>query len=180
VEIRKISDGSGLLRCTRRDGTECWQKQRRHGIHFAFHDLTHFAVETVLGYRDGFFSLLAQGWEMEDTTGKGARGPLPPGALEVETLVGTLDAERASGALLTAAEFNELAALQASNGGRPVPRCLSDTEIQAVRKRLSELFREWQKVKDGSELVLELQEDENHGDAIVLRAIGQTGQRVRS
>jgi hypothetical protein len=156
VEIRKTADGSGLLRCTRRDGTVCWQKQRRHGVHFAFHDLTHFAVETVLGYRDGFFGLLAQGWEMEDTTGKGARGPLPAGALEVETLVGALDAERACGTLLTTSEFNEMAALQALNGGRPAPRCLSDTEIQAVRKRRSELFREWQEVKEGSELVLEL------------------------
>ena len=113
VEIRKTADGSGLLRCTRRDGTVCWQKQRRHGVHFAFHDLTHFAVETVLGYQDGFFGLLAQGWEMEDATGKGVRGPLPSGALEVEALVGTFDAERASSVFLTAAEFNEMAALQA-------------------------------------------------------------------
>jgi hypothetical protein len=162
VELRKTADGTGLLRCSRRDGTVCWQKQRRHGIHFAFHDLTHFAVETVLGYRDGFFGLLAQGWEVEDTTGKGARGPLPPEALEVETLVGALDAERASGVLFTEAEFNEMAALQASNGGRPAPRCLSDAEIQAVRKRRSELFRQWQEVKEGSELVLELREQECH------------------
>ena len=160
VEIRKTADGSGLLRCTRRDGSVCWQKQRRHGVHFAFHDLTHFAVETVLGYRDGFFGLLAQGWEMEDTTGKGARGPLPPGALEVEALVGALDAERACGSLLTADEFNEMAALQAANGGRPAPRCLTDAEIQAVRKRRSELFGDWQEVKDGSELVLELPDRE--------------------
>ena len=156
VEIRKSADGSGLLRCTRQDGTVCWQKQKRYGVHFAFHDLTHFAVETVLGYKEGFFGLIAHGWEMEDTTGKGSRGPLPAGALEVETLVGTLDAERACGTLLTAAEFNEMVALQASNGSRPAPRSLSDGEIQAVRKRRSELFRQWQEVKEGSELVLEL------------------------
>src|SRR5262249_32388657 len=156
IEIRKTADGSGLLRCTRRDSSVCWQKQRRHGVHFAFHDLTHFAVETVLGYQDGFFGLLAQGWEMEDTTGKGARGPLPPGALEVETVVGTLDAERASGVLFTEAEFNEMAAVQASTGGRSAPRPLTNAEIQAVRKRRSELFREWREVKEGSALVLEL------------------------
>lgn len=41
----------GGLRCTRADGTVRWQKQPKHGAFFALHDLTHFAVETALGYR---------------------------------------------------------------------------------------------------------------------------------
>jgi hypothetical protein len=154
VEIRKASDGSGLLRCTRADGSIAWQKQKRHGLHFAFHDLTHFAVESTLGFRKGFFGLIAGGWDIEDTTGKGARGAIPAEAVEVESLVGTLDAERACGALLSAEEFNEMAARQASNSGRPQPRSLSEAEIQAVRKRRSELFRQWLDTKEGTELVL--------------------------
>jgi hypothetical protein len=83
------------LRCVRADGSATWQKQgTRHAAFFALHDLTHVAVESTLGFRNGFFGLVAQGWEIDDTTGKGARGPLPSGAAEVEYIVGTLDAER--------------------------------------------------------------------------------------
>ncbi len=55
IEIVKRSDGSGVLRCTRQDGSVTWRKLTKHAAHFALHDLTHYAVETVLGYRRGFF-----------------------------------------------------------------------------------------------------------------------------
>ena len=71
-----------MLRCVRADGSLTWQKQTdRHAAFFALHDLTHFAVETTLGYARGFFGLIAEGWDFEDTGGKGARGPLPPEAI---------------------------------------------------------------------------------------------------
>jgi hypothetical protein len=82
IEISKRSDGAGALRCTRKDGSVTWQKQPKHGAHFALHDITHYAVETALVYRRGFFGLIAKGWDLDDTTGKGARGPLPPEAVE--------------------------------------------------------------------------------------------------
>jgi hypothetical protein len=89
IEIAKRADGAGLLRCTRPDGSVTWQKQSdRHALHFTMHDLTHFAVETMLGYQRGFFGLIAEGWNVEDTTGKGARGKLPEEAGEVESIVG--------------------------------------------------------------------------------------------
>jgi hypothetical protein len=155
VEIRKMADSGGLLRCTRADGTVAWQKQQRYGPHFALHDLTHFTVETVLGYGRGFFGLIEAGWDIEDTTGRGARGALPVEVLEVESIVGGLDAERASGTLLSAPEFNEMTALQASNAGRQAPRVLTEDELLALRKRRAELFRLWAEVDTGAELVLE-------------------------
>src|SRR5712671_7932495 len=106
IEIAKQPDGAGVLRCTRQDGSVTWQKQTRHAAHFALHDLTHYAVETALGYRHGFFGLIAEGWDMEDTTGKGIRGPLPAEAIEVERIIGLFDAERASGVLWTPEEFS--------------------------------------------------------------------------
>ena len=86
IEIVKQADGTGVLRCTREDGSVTWQKQTRHAAHFALHDLTHYAVETALGYRQGFFGLLAAGWDVEETSGKGSRGPVPPEAIEVERI----------------------------------------------------------------------------------------------
>ncbi|MGH9558620.1 MAG: hypothetical protein ACRD30_05220 [Bryobacteraceae bacterium] len=97
IEIVKQADGRGVLRCTHGDGLVTWQIQAKHAAHFALHDLTHFAVETILGYRRGFFGLVSEGWAVEDTTGKGARGPLPEEAAAVERIVGLFDAERASG-----------------------------------------------------------------------------------
>ena len=66
IEIVKRPDGAGVLRCTRADGSVSWQKQAKHGAHFALHDLTHYAVETTLGCRQGFFGLVSQGWEFNE------------------------------------------------------------------------------------------------------------------
>jgi len=143
IEISKRQDGAGVLRCTREDGSVTWQKQAKHGAHFALHDLTHYSVETALGYRRGFFGLIAEGWEVDDTTGKGARGPLPVEAVEVERIVGLFDAERGSGMLWTLEEFNQFA-----------PRALSDADIQRVRAVRGELFRRWFAVAPGEKLEL--------------------------
>jgi len=148
VQISKKADGSGVLRCVRDDGSVTWQKQTdRHAAYFALHDLTHFAVETTLGLRRGFFGLIAEGWDIEDTTGKGARGPLPPEAGEVEMIVGLFSAERASGVIWTVDEFNESAAMVGT-------RELSFDEIVRVKKKRSELFQQWSEVAPGATLEL--------------------------
>lgn len=147
IEIKKRADGAGVLRCKRDDGSSTWQKMEKHGAHFALHDITHFVIEVTLGYRRGFFGLVAEGWEIEDTTGKGAKGPLPPDALEVEGLVGLFDAERASGAIWTTEEFNEFGAMRGI-------RALTADEIASIRKKRSELFQKWFAVAPGENLEL--------------------------
>jgi hypothetical protein len=103
IQITKRPDGGSVLRCVRADGSTTWQKQEsRQAEFFALHDLPHFAVESVLGFRRGFFGLVAEGWEIGETTGKGARGPLPGETTALEYIVGSLDGERASGAIWTA------------------------------------------------------------------------------
>jgi hypothetical protein len=147
IQMTKRADGAGVLRCTRADGSVTWQKQtERHAAFFALHDLTHFAVESVLGFRGGFYGLIAAGWDIEDTTGKGARGPLPPEAVEVERIVGFFDTERGSGAFLTAEDY----ALFAS----PDMRRLSAEEILRVRARRGGLFSQWAAVAPGEALEL--------------------------
>lgn len=146
IEIVKQPDGGGVLRCTRADGSFTWQKQVKHAAHFALHDLTHYAVETALGYRRGFFGLIAEGWDVEDTMGKGARGPVPGEAGEVERMVGLFDTERASGVLWTPEEFNAFA-----------PCALSAAEIQRVRSLRSALFQKWSAVAAGESLTLEFE-----------------------
>jgi len=143
IEIAKRPDGVGVLRCTRDDGSVTWQKQTRNAAHFALHDLTHYAVERALGYRRGFFGLIAEGWEVDDTTGKGSRGALPDEALEVERIVGLFDAERNSGQRWSREEFNKFA-----------PRELTEADIQSVRRLRAELFAQWSAIAPGEKLEL--------------------------
>lgn len=143
IEILKGADSTGLLRCTREDGSVTWQKQAKHSAFFALHDLTHFAVETTLGYRRGFFGLISEGWELDDATGSGQRGPVPDEADEVERMVGLFDSERASGALWTVDEFNTFA-----------PQPLTVDEIHRVRALRADLFRRWSEVLPGQSLKL--------------------------
>jgi hypothetical protein len=120
-----------------------WQRQTRHAAHFVPHDLTHYAVETSLGYTNGFFGLITEGWDVDETTGKGTRGALPPEALEVEKIVGVFDSERGSGTSWTVDEFNEF-----------IPRRLSDAEIQKVRNLRGALFNQWFNLPSGERLQL--------------------------
>lgn len=155
VEISKRADGTVVLKFRRRDGTEDWQKQDGpQAAFFPLHDLTHYSVESELGIRDAFYGLVAAGWSIEDTTGKGTRGRLPDNALFVENVVGTLDSERASGSRWTAEEFNENTARFAAQGGRPAPRALTDEELARIRKRRAELFTAWQELPRGRTLEL--------------------------
>jgi hypothetical protein len=143
IQMTKQPDGAVVLRCTRKDGSSTWQKHTKHAAHFVLHDLTHYAVETTLGYQRGFFGLIAEGWDLEDTTGKGARGPLSAETVEVEKIVGLFDSERGSGALWTLREFNEFA-----------PRPLNDSDIRGIRALRGSLFHQWFSLPSGQTLEL--------------------------
>src|SRR5262245_5618971 len=107
IRLKKNRDGTAVLSCTRPDGSVTWQKQEgRQASFFPRHDLTHYAVETVLGHRRGFYGLLAEGWDFSDFGTPWPRGPLPVDADPSELITGLLDAERANGIEWPAAEMN--------------------------------------------------------------------------
>ena len=150
VEFEKRNDGDSVLRCTRADGSTTWQHHTGpRGVFFAYHDLTHLAVERTLGLRNGFFGLIAAGWDIKETEGKSARGPLPPGTVEVENLVGLFDRERASLSEWTAEEFNSAAQSYASQHGHPMPAPLTDADVVRVRAALRELQNAWRDIPLG-------------------------------
>lgn len=105
-------------------------------------DLTHIAVEAVLQAQSGFFGLVAQGWDIEDTTGDRARGPLPREALEVEQLVALFLAERSSGAQWTPGDFSSV-------------RPLTGEQLDAVRWMVDDLLAEWAAVPVGGAFVMQ-------------------------
>lgn len=155
VQFTRRPDGGALLRCVRSDGSTTWQKREgRQGAFFPLHDLTHFAVETILGFRRGFFGLIAEGWAIDETSGKGPRGPLPPEAVLVEHLVGFLDLERATGDAWSAHQYAAQLAIKGIIATDSAPAWLTDAALDRVRVRRRELFAEWAAVPAASALDL--------------------------
>jgi len=135
VRIKKNKDGSASLACVRRDGSSTWQRQEGD---------------------DGFYGLIASGWEISDFAMPWPRGPIPAEARQVEVLVGALDLDRMTGQRRSLVEFNEQVRFSAARDPEKVvaPRELTAEELARIRERLSELFAQWAAVEPGSTLEL--------------------------
>ena len=154
VVIRKGRDGPPSLTCIRADGSKTWS--RLHPF-FPMHDLTHFAVESVLRLREAFFGLIASGWTVEAFAEKGSSARLPPEAIFAEHLVGLFDLERAGAAVWTATQFRE--ALQAALG--PAVRAPTAEDLTLVRRLRDDLHRSWLDTAPGDTLELRYPADVN-------------------
>jgi hypothetical protein len=155
IRIKKKTDGSAALSCRRADGSVTWQRQDgRLGRFFPLHDLTHYAVESVLGHSRGFYGLVAEGWDLADFGAPWPRGPIPPDAHPSELIVGFLDQERAAGVEWSAADLNESAAAYYAQHGLPGACVLTDDELRQVRDRRRVLFAQWATLPAGETLEL--------------------------
>ena len=144
IEFLKHPDGAITLRCTREDGSITFQNQSRHADHFIVHDLTHYAVETTLGYTAGFFGLIAAGWTIDDTTGKALADICQGKRLRSSILSGHSIPSALSATLWTPAEFNRFA-----------PRPLSIEEIGKIREVRGAALARWREVQPGDALRLQ-------------------------
>jgi len=156
IRIKKGNDGGGALSCERADGSIVYQRQNaKQAGFFVRHDLTHFAVETVLGHRKGFYGLIAAGWSFEDFGEKWDKKKYPADAEPSELIVGLFDAERASGARWTAQEFNHYARMYIKqHGGGEIGEVIGAEELERVRQKLDELLGKWAEVELGGTLEL--------------------------
>jgi len=156
IRIKKNRDGTAVLTCVREDGTTAWQRQEGpRAAFFPLHDLTHFAVETILEHRRGFYGLVAEGWDFADFGTPWPRGPLPADADPSELIVGFLDAERASGIAWSAQDLAEKAAGYFANQGISAPPLgVTDADLARIREMRAELFERWASVPAGETLEL--------------------------
>lgn len=155
IRIKKNADGRSSLSCTRADGSTTWQSMKNaQAAFFPRHDLTHYAVETVLRHPRGFYGMVAAGWDLTDFGTPWPRGPMPSECVLSEMIVGLLDLERASGALVTADDVNQRLAQFCAENGLPDPKILTDDDLSAVRQKRGELFAKWDAVEPGSALEL--------------------------
>jgi hypothetical protein len=155
IRIKKSADGRSALTCTRADGTTTWQSmQNVQAAFFPRHDLTHYAVETVLGHRQGFYGLVASGWDLSDFGTPWPRGPIPNEAVLSEMIVGLLDLERSSGELVQPDDVNRRLQQFCRENELPAPEPLTDDDLWRVRQKRGELFAQWEAVKPGEALEL--------------------------
>lgn len=155
IRIKKKTDGTAALSCVRTDGSVTWQRQDGVlGQFFPLHDLTHYAVETVLGHRNGFYGLVASGWDLTDFGTPWPRGRLPGDAEWSEVLVGFLDGERATGGRWTAEDFSDRAAAYSRQHGSVAPPPVTEEDLDRVRARRAELFAQWRALSPGETLEL--------------------------
>ena len=153
IRIKKGADGRTALSCTRADGTTTWQRQQGgQAAFFPRHDLTHYAVETALGERQGFYGLVATGWDLSDFGQPWPRGKLPPEANVAEMIVGFLDLERSTGERETADALIEKLAVYCAEHGLPPHRQVTDDDLARVRAKRAELFAKWDAVAPGDAL----------------------------
>jgi len=159
IRIKKGKDGSGALSCQRADGSVVYQRQNaKQARYFVRHDLTHFAVETVLGHRRGFYGLIAQGWSFEDFGEKWDKKKWPADAEPSELIVGLFDAENASEAQWSAEEFNVHAKeFMRQLGNNEIGEVIDQEQVERVRARIGELMKRWERVKPGGTMELEFE-----------------------
>lgn len=159
IRFKRASDGSAALSCVRADGSTTWQRQEgATAAVMPAHDLTHYAVETALGYRQAFYGLIAAGWDIADFAAPYPRGPIPAEAREAELVVGVFDTERRMGRAWSSAELRV-------QGEHYIPRSrpgherscfpqLSDADVERVRAVRADVFARWTALAPGETLEL--------------------------
>lgn len=149
IAIKKISADRAALSCRRADGSTTWSRVQPF---FPFHDLDHFAVESTLDLRQGFFGLIAAGWDLEDFTKPGVAARLPREAHQTEVIVGTLE-----GLARDASHADFAASLAAAFRGQGLPPDYQVgvealAEVQRIR---TALHARWHALAPGETLTLE-------------------------
>jgi len=156
IRLKKKSDGSSALSCIRADGSTTWQRQEGQlGRFFPLHDLTHFAVESVLGWRRGFYGLLAEGWDITDFGKDERKGRVPADAAIAEAIVGFFDLERATGERASADDLKwKIDAYCEAHGLPRLSPAVTDEQVGRIRALRADLFARWNVLPAGE--VLEL------------------------
>jgi hypothetical protein len=156
IKMSKRRDGTVVARFERADGTATWKRQpARHAEFFVAHDLAHYAVETILGHRRGFYGLVAEGWDLSDFGSPWPRGKLPADAEPAEVIVGFLDAERANLERWSAGDFNSRAALYYEQHELANPPVLDDAALDRIREYARRLRAQWAALPEDGTLELE-------------------------
>ncbi len=147
IRLERGRDARDLLVCERADGSKTWS---RLPPGFPVHDLAHLALESTLGIAQGFYGLVAAGWDIPSFSEPGAAARLPREALWVELVVSVLQTDIAGAASLQ--ERNWMLESAAVGQGLDPCRLLSVDQWESLRRALRELRLRWSRLLPGESL----------------------------
>ena len=143
IALRRSVGKPATITCTREDGSVTWQAYGPHSDFFAVHDLTHYAVEMELGYKHGFFGMIAQGRDINDF-GPGSAASFHPEAVYSEMLSGLLSAAEGNGSHLTYDDIKSTIDQHATEKGI-APIDLTIEQLDRIRVRIADLVSRWRR-----------------------------------
>lgn len=149
--LTKNTNASHVIRYVRDDGTSTWMHASDY---FIRHDLSHYALETVLGYKTAFNGLLNGGMDPADFNDREKRlaMTLTAEAWYAENMANLFLMELTQGQF---ADFNEVqqAALRSFNQKDPLIT-LEQGQIDDIRELLRKLLRQWEALAEGETMAL--------------------------
>ncbi len=156
VTLTKNDGKPHVLRCVRDDGSVTWfQASATNADFFAAHDLSHFAIETVLGYRTAFYGLVAAGRDLDDFGSRAGVGDSRGYSDEA------LDAEEMANLMVVAVwedydfdAFLQVLSMAHDDTVRPIPS-VSGEQFVAIQGKLRELLDAWRVLDVGGSLSLQ-------------------------
>jgi hypothetical protein len=138
--------------CVRDDGTATGMPTSPF---FVEHDLTHYAVETTLGFDHAFYGSVAHGWDIEafgrPSAETGRKPRIPSQAAQAEQIVGLVQLVR-RGAINVADLEQALALMPASNEQPQL--LLTSGQINTILAMVRRLIASWNELPEGE--ILEL------------------------
>jgi hypothetical protein len=108
----------------------------------------------MLRLEEGFFGLVASGWDVTDFGSPWPRGGLPPQANVTELIVSFFDLERAGGDRTTAEEINRKVAEYCAEKELPAQVPITEEHVAEVRRKRAEVFAKWESIPPGDAIEL--------------------------
>ena len=156
VTLTKNEGKPHVLRCLRDDGSVTWfQASASNADFFAAHDLSHYAIETVLGYRTAFYGMVAAGRDLNDFGSQ--EGAPDPRKYSDEAMYAEEMANLVVLALREGYDFEafwEMLVMAHDDLIRPMPS-VSQEQFEAIQAKLRELLDAWRVLDVGGSLTLE-------------------------
>ena len=157
LQFTKGINKASILGCTRPDGTHTWTKIQPA---IEFHDLAHYAVESVLGFDQAFYGLVSTGFSIEDFELPREQRPqalipenLPHQALQTEHIVNLLQVNQSG--QLSDREFLSTLENILEEHHIPFPEAMNEAKLIQIRTQLDRLLQQWEELKEGEILELE-------------------------
>ena len=151
IQLTKNRTKPHIIKYIRDNGTETWMYSDDF---FVRHDISHFILESVLGYHTAFNGMINQGMDIRDFENKEKRAALTvtDEAYYAENLANLFLIELAQG------EFNDFNRIQQDafvswNTRFPVI-FLANDKIAQIRTQLRKLLHQWEVLPEGEKMEL--------------------------